>query len=936
MRAWRPMAVLILLAACGGWWLWGAGAPRTEPSAATEGAEEPTVTLPTPPTSLAASPGRGATPAGAEDPPAPAEPGESAASEGSPVATLPPARMEGVVLDDAGRPVPGARVRVTPHIVEVDDVVIPPGAPEPAGPPVLLCGADGRFVIPELRAGRPYSVEAQSTLHAGATVETLPAESGKVLPVEVRLAPARFLELVILDAATAAPIEGAKVSGEDSPFPLPGEAEPSPHQSDAAGRYRVGPVPLGAVELTIEAEGYLKASRSIPAASEGAVEVNLVRGLTLSGRVLRPDGTPAGGASVSLRMGPLAFPFLHTAGWIQAEADAAGAFSFAGLPQGRVPLEATYRPAAPEGAASETGVADPEAGTTDCVIRLRSGSGPIDGILTIHVLDPDGLPVPSGRIYVSGDGWSTSTGFHDGLFRYDPEGRDGVGTIEVRISDADDAAGKALPLARAKVAIPASQREVTVRLERSEPIEGVVRGPDGAPVAGVQVVLSTAAGPGQEEAIAHATTDEGGRFALLGAGSESCRVAAHPLRGLLAPAPIDVRPGATGIELHMRAGASAVVTVLDPTGVPLRGARVTASNASERPGIRWRGEDESALAPTTDAAGRATLSGLDATWRYRLTVEPTGAGVRGSTTESWLPADTTVRLARALRIAGIVRDREGNPVPTAQVELEVDGDSVTHAVDGAGRFVIDDVPEGLVRLRAVPGTGGQEACGPIEIPWSDLAPADAPRSDPEEDPREDGEPWVSVRAGATDVVLTLDLGATLLVRVAGWSPEEAAGASPFGSAPEAVLVPEGAREPRASHRAPVADDGTIRFHRLDPARTYTLWVSPVGARSLRKTGVRAAAELRVRLEPGKTLSLRVVGPGPIEGVSLELLGCPLSLPWHPVQSDGTAELRGFPPGRYTVRATCTVDGRPHLGQVSVEAGGPRVDVPLAPAPAASR
>ncbi len=128
---------------------------------------------------------------------------------------------------------------------------------------------------------------------------------------------------------------------------------------------------------------------------------------------------------------------------------------------------------------------------------------------------------------------------------------------------------------------------------------------------------------------------------------------------------------------------------------------------------------------------------------------------------------------------------------------------------------------------------------------------------------------------------------------------------------------------------------TTRGIRVGTA-TVTLWISPVGARSLRKTGVRAAAELRVRLESGKSLSLRVVGPGPVEGVSLELLDCPLSLPWHPVQSDGTAELRGFPPGRYVVRATCTVDGRPHLGRASVEAGGPRVDVPLAPAPAESR
>ena len=926
MRAWLVVVVLALLAG-GTWWLLRPGEPAAPTTSPAEQEGVPALGA-APPPSLAPSPGR-ATPAaamadGVADGSAhervePTDGSAPAAVEG------PRARLEGVVLDDAGRPVAGARVRA----MAVQDDATAAERREPAAGHAAECGPDGRFAFSELAAGTRYAVEAHGPLHAPGTTTSLPLSADRTVTVEIHLAPARFLDLVVRDAATAAPIAGAKITGGVNPLLLPGETDPPAPESDATGRLRIGPLSLATADFSIEAVGYLRASRSIPAGSEGVVEVNLVRALLLSGRVLRPDGSPAVRATVSLRLGSEAIAILHTAGWLTAETDERGAFSFAGLPALPVPLEAKLVPATVEGQAPpepETGFADPEAGTSDCVIRLGRAGSSRAGSLTIRVVDPDGRPVPRARILIQSANMSMSTELTDGRFVHVRSETSGASVVHVAISGARDAEGAALPLAAAQMDVPASPSEVTIRLERSEPIRGVVRGPDGAPVAGATVQLLTAAEPPSQEIVAYAQTGDDGTFSLLGGPRVPGRVVVHALRGFLAPEPVDVAPGATGVDLRMRAGATAIVTVLDAGGAPVGGAKVAAIDEEPAPDSPMGRGEPTPPSVATDAEGRATLVGLDPARRYRLSVSPTSPGSRAAATPRWVPADTTVRLERALRITGVVRDREGRPVSGARVQTLVGGAIGTYDVDGAGRFVLDGLSEGTVSLRAVPYPSSDGSFVP-DIP---LPPA--PGGDGSLPANGDPDPWIPVRAGATDVVLALDLGATLLVRVDGWSPEEGAGAAPFSSPGEAMLVAEGVPFVGVSHGARIADDGTIRFHRLGASKTYTLWIAPVGDRSLRKSGVRAGADLRVRLEAGKTLSFRVIGPGPLGNVALTLVGCPLSVSsWRAVNEDGTVDLRGYPPGRYTVQASTSLEGQAYMGMVTVEAGAPRVDLPLVPA-----
>jgi hypothetical protein len=111
MRAWRVVVVLALLAG-GTWWLLRPGEPRRRRLPRRAGGRA--CARGRPPPSLAPSPGRATPPAAMADGVADGSAHERVdPTDGSAPAAVagPRARLEGTVLDDAGRPVAGARVR---------------------------------------------------------------------------------------------------------------------------------------------------------------------------------------------------------------------------------------------------------------------------------------------------------------------------------------------------------------------------------------------------------------------------------------------------------------------------------------------------------------------------------------------------------------------------------------------------------------------------------------------------------------------------------------------------------------------------------------------------------------------------------------------------------------------------------------------------------
>jgi protocatechuate 3,4-dioxygenase beta subunit len=129
-----------------------------------------------------------------------------------------------------------------------------------------------------------------------ALLKDLEYDEEKPLEVEVRLANEALIEGVALDETTGKPLAGAEVTvtraGANRPNPYMGGYQSSPGitaTTDAVGRFRVGSLPVGRLELTVRHRGRpdSKVMRLELGESEQrrGVEVRMPVGVVLSGRV---------------------------------------------------------------------------------------------------------------------------------------------------------------------------------------------------------------------------------------------------------------------------------------------------------------------------------------------------------------------------------------------------------------------------------------------------------------------------------------------------------------------------------------------------------------------------------------------------------------------------------------------------------------------------
>jgi hypothetical protein len=214
-----------------------------------------------------------------------------------------------------------------------------------------------------------------------------------------------------------------------------------------------------------------------------------------------------------------------------------------------------------------------------------------------------------------------------------------------------------------------------------------------------------------------ATTDETGWFSLGGMpdGTYDLMVvyANHP-RILYDEA--TVADGAVTRDLLLNPGLlSACCTVLGPEGAPLPGALV-----------QWRPHDpgpndELVVAALTDAQGRACASNLHA-GTYELQINSPGRIYQRPAVV--VPVDTHAGLTIALGgtglVAGVVLDRNNQPVPAATVQAIRTGTDTVLAIgssDDLGRFTLRHLPDGPVEVMARTG--------------NELAPWVAPEGDDE-------------------------------------------------------------------------------------------------------------------------------------------------------------------------------------------------------------
>lgn len=223
--------------------------------------------------------------------------------------------LGGRVVDAAGNAVPGATVWI-----DVD-----------ARRRTVQAGPDGSFRLQDLPAGTGARALAGHPQHAdSAEVELLPGTE----PV-LRLGEPAWLQGRVVGADGQA-VAGAAVwiAAQRPQGPALGSQHQMRTPTDAAGRFRLGPLRPGTFDLRGQKEdappGVLRGVEAGGGARRSDLEIRLDGGARLVGRVLGPDGAAVQGARLDLRCGEDA-PRL-------AELGPDGAFVFSALPPGTCSL----------------------------------------------------------------------------------------------------------------------------------------------------------------------------------------------------------------------------------------------------------------------------------------------------------------------------------------------------------------------------------------------------------------------------------------------------------------------------------------------------------------------------------------------------------------------------------------------------------------------
>lgn len=610
------------------------------------------------------------------------------------LAAVPAASLTGRVLDADGRPVEGARVRA----LAVAGFAGPFGdtGRAVAGPDATTTDARGVFAVHDLVPGVSYELEASAPGWPRERVGRfgMPAVPGRAaLPeVVVRLARPRFVGVHVVWLGTGAPVEGARALLLSSrptirehlvtDFDAPPNARGTGFTWTAP---RVGWIPADDMGVATDAEG---GARLGPVGPGSLAVLVAAEGVRFAGE---PEYVP-------------------------------------GSPTGTGPFEMTVRLARPS----------PEQPAVEGARAKPSVPPAPKPTLDITVLDPEGLPVPSASVTFVAPRADAHASVTKGKARFDLDasGPDTVRTVLAAGGSYVVVAGvwkegAPLPYSPAVVGpLAPDAQSVEVRLEPERAIEGRVTDEEGRPLRGVLLRVEGRAPPPANRRMSvwatSARTDANGAFRLGRLPAGTHRVEVHGPPDFLPPGTVEAAAGARDVAIRLRRGASMQVTVLDETGAPVPGARVTYGSlglvGGGRGGSRWRW-------PETALDGTVRLRGLEPDAFLVLHVEPLRE--RGDLFPADLPearpSDVVVRLQRGVVIAGSVEDAQGKAVNNAAVEIRIDGITYRPVVEW-GRFRAVRLPVGRALVKAGLGT----------VSWDD------PTAPP-----------VVVDDGADDILLTL-------------------------------------------------------------------------------------------------------------------------------------------------------------------------------------
>jgi len=407
-----------------------------------------------------------------------------------------------VMIDDD----PRGELRLEGLVVGVDDkpvagITVVLGANPPR---TVTSEADGGFVFDAL-VGRPYTLVARGEGGiAGPVTAKLTATSE---PVVLHLRPASKVNVTVVDAK-GAPVDGATVElrGIDDQ-----------RETTKAGKAMFATVVPGSYQVAGWAPGLAQALQWLQVgAGVHDAKLTLVAGTRVSGTVVDDQGAPVAGARVV---------YSGASDW-SAQGDerrdsvvsaADGAFAFAALPAGSFRFVATHDQLAP--GTSTLVTLDGTNERTGITITLAAGAA-IRG----RVVDANQQPVVSARVRigVASAGMLAAPprqAFTDASGAFELEGMPRRELVAVAIHETAASPSVKVDTTRGSVS------DVTLTLDITGTIAGIVVDPKGQPIEGVQV----SAGPNFRDpgtssdmsqwrlrGFPQELTDAGGRFTLTG------------------------------------------------------------------------------------------------------------------------------------------------------------------------------------------------------------------------------------------------------------------------------------------------------------------------------------------------------------------------------------------------------------------------------------
>ena len=779
--------------------------------------------------------------------------------------------------------------------------------------------ANGAFVLDTVQPGVAARVRATTIDYPPATRENVVVASGETQEIELRFETGRHVELSVVSDKTGKGIAGASVfwrlAPEEEADDMMGGMETafaSGVQTDGRGIVRIGPIGDGVLQVRAKGPGHLEVDDWTDVEIRGTgdlvrAEFRMRAGLVVAGRIALPEDLPYD--QVTMHLNSESMSMTENFVWEQLSVASDGSFRIDTLPPGRFEVSVEGRVGVRKWRAQVIVQAPDE----NLQIELEELEPGEDAML-IRIVDAAGEAVAGGRITVAThlQGYEMSAGGSFAQGRYLAEADEnlpaGVGTVWIHISGLSDPAlggGSFGPFA-------SNQAEVEIQLAPAGSIEGRVLGEDGAGIAGATVAATSIYEIDGEvhegNVIASAVTDGQGAFELPGVGSGRFRIAIQSgAKGLL-PDPVVATSGQRGVELRVRAGVSAQVTVNGPDGRPLSGAHVSASVAMmtdlwDR--LDWQQLNRLQRDAVTDSHGIALLEGLDPEIEYSLTVQHGSGRYTQVEVESWTPKALTVKLEAAHGIAGIVRTTSGEPVDGATVWYRP-GDDEEGAWNGVetdrGRFEIEGLGVGEFLLRVTP-------------------PGVASHVFFDEEENEDL--TLRVRAGDQEVEFVVDLGLQLRVEVADYA----------GGDHEVHLIWTGEWGEQSAEQT-LSQDGHATFARLDEDTRYKVLVVglPEGKYAQAEDVSPTVGTVVLQPQTGVSVKGTVVfaddgRPARDEGIQVQ--GEHIWM-WQMTNRNGEFVVEGLPPGiKLTVQAWVSRGDKTWTGEQEVESGG-TVSIKLKP------